>query len=134
MLFDVTQINNGYLITPFDYQTLRDYCYVNNTHNDHPTGWPEYSYWSCDTYPSWLNDLANAGIPFLWEFTLTEDFSYFAYNFPTDDQANCLKSFKTGRRKRLPHVSVKFRKELEVLNATNTLLLQLGFKHGSNQT
>ena len=134
MLFDVPQINNGYLTTPVHYDSLRMYCTPDDTHDDHYTGWPDYTYWSCEVYPPWLNDLANTGIPFLWEFTITEDFSYFAYNFPTDDQANCLKSFRTGKRKRLPHVSVKLRKELEVLNATNTLLLQLGFKHGSNQT
>ena len=132
MLHNVTQICSGYLATPFNSSHLRNFIYHDDLHDDHASGWPEYSLWQSDVYPPLLNTLADMGIPFIWEFVLTEDFSYFAYNFPTDDKPNNLVHYKTGKRKRAPHLTKKMKAELEIINAANTLLYELGIKNGSN--
>lgn len=130
MLYNPVNINNGYLATPFSVKHLTSFVEPDDVHYDHYTGWDEYAYWTESVYPNFLAYLAKAGIPFLWEYTLTEDFSYFAYNFPTDEVANNLVHFRTGRRKRLPHLNKKMIKELEIINAANTLLYELGISHG----
>jgi len=126
----ITNISNGYLITPLSVERVNEhYTGIDDTHNDHTWGWSEYSIWDCDIYPDFLNDMANDGIAFGWEYVLTEDFSYFAYNFPTAEKKNNLVCYKSTARKSLPRLTKKLRLELETESSINELtLLCLGIK------
>lgn len=132
----VITINHGYLVTPVKPETLNHFSDIHSDdiHEDHDWGWPEYSYWHEEdvVYPAMLKRLANAGLVFGWEFACTEDFSYYAYNFPTEESKNNLVYFKTGKRKSLPHLSKKNRKIYEDISIVNELLLRLGVPNGSS--
>ena len=126
ILPEVIQINNGYLITPCSYDLINALLGVDEKYEDHPWNWPEYAIWStAQIYPKQLKHLADLVIAFGWEFVCTEDFSYYAYNFPTEDSKNNLITFKTGKRKDLPHLTKKLRKQLEGTSAANELLYKL---------
>ena len=128
-------VNNGYLITPAKRETLKELGtgYWNDTHLDHSWGWPEYAFWNLDyVFPSFLDNLAKAGIAFGWECICTEDFSYYAYNFPTEDSKNNMVIYRTGRRKGLPFLSVKNRKIHEGNSVVNEFLDRLGVPNGSS--
>lgn len=133
----VITINHGYLVTPIKPDTIAHFADSGSDtdHDDHSWGWPEYAYWleeDAVVYPAILKRLANAGLVFGWEYVCTEDFSYFAYNFPTEESKNNLVYFKTGKRKNLPHLSKKNRKIYEDISIVNELLLRLGVPNGSS--
>lgn len=125
---DLTLFGTGYLTTCLNEERLGEYLHWDNVHHDAPWDWLEYSLYDCDIYPSILMILANAGIAFGWEYILTEDFSYFAYNFPTEGKPNNLVHYKTGRRKSLPAMTKKLRKQLETETSVNVLLHNIGIK------
>lgn len=131
---DISNISNGYLVTPMNKDRLRTLIStgIDDTHDDHEYGWPDHSMWGSDIYPEWINNLADEGIAFIWEFTMTEDFSYFAYNFPTEKVRNNLVAFHTnGKQKKPPYLSKKKREEIETISAVNELLLiTLGKQNG----
>lgn len=129
----VIQIDHGYLITPCSYDLVNALLGIDKCYDDHAWGWDEYAIWSSEhIYPNQLEYLAKLGIAFGWEFVCTEDFSYFAYNFPTEESKNNLITFKTGRRKGLPRLPKKLRKQLEGPSAANELLYKLGHNNGTN--
>lgn len=133
VLPEVLQINNGYLITPCSYDMVNALLGIDECYGDHSWGWAEYAIWSSEyIYPYQLDHLANLGITFGWEYVCTEDFSYYAYNFPTEDSKNNLVTFKTGKRKGLPRLTKKLRKQLEDTSAANELLYKLGLNNGTN--
>lgn len=131
-MYDVISVNSGFLITDLNISTVKAIQHYDDTHEDHPWGWTEYQYYNCDIYPRFLNQFADLGFAFGWEYVLTEDFSYYAYNFPTPNNPNNLVQFRTGKRKQLPRLTKKFKEELEDLSATNELLYTLGKSNGSN--
>lgn len=112
-------------------QAMTDYDEWVNTRDDY--GWDEYSMYESYIYPYLLTEMAKAGIAFTWEYRLTEDFSYYAYNFPTEDNPVNLVHFKTGdKRKNFPRLSKKARQQIESTSAANELLYNMGIKNGSN--
>lgn len=129
----VSFINQGYLCTPVNPDVVNEIQNFNDRHFDHDCGWSEYAYWefSC-VYPEFLNDYVRQGFPFIWEFAATEDLSYFAYYFPTEDSKTNKGFYKTGRRKGPPKLSKKLRLECEKTSAANELLYTLGHKNGFN--
>lgn len=130
---EIMQIDHGYLITPCSYDLVNALLGIDECYDDHPWGWAEYAIWSSEhIYPSQLVHLANLGIAFGWEYVCTEDFSYYAYNFPTEDSKNNLVTFKTGKHKSLPRLTKKLRKQLEGTSAANELLYKLGHNNGTN--
>ncbi|WAW11637.1 hypothetical protein nACB1_060 [Acinetobacter phage nACB1] len=125
----VQLVNSGYLVTPMNANRVKPFTLFDDTLPDHSWGWPEYALWDSDVYPDFLSDLANKGIAFGWEFAVTEDISYFAYNFPTKESKNNLVWFNsTGRRKSLPRMTKKLRLELETESSINELLFTIGIK------
>lgn len=133
MLKYIHEIVTGYLSTPVDMDTVKeitnfdDWVQTNETY-----GWDEYSVGN-GIYPEFLILLADKGLAFHWEYQLTEDFSYYAYNFPTEESKNNLFAFKTGDKHRLPRISKKRLRSIESTSAANELvLLTLGNKNGSN--
>lgn len=129
-------INNSYLTTSLDRQVVDIFFCTSDTHEDSPIGWPEYicearsSDWLI--YPRELVTLADMGIAFVWEYAMTSDLSYVAYNFPTEDSNNTLKWYKTNSKRGLPRMTKKMRLELENITAANELLYKLGIKNGTN--
>lgn len=132
ILPDPIPIGHGYLITPLSQQTVEMHFSFNEIYGDHAYKWPEYAIWDMDSiYPRELKILAEKGLAFLWEYICTEDFSYFAYNFPTEDKPNNLTFFKTGKRKCAPKLSKKLRLQIEKTSAANELLYHLGIDNGT---
>lgn len=122
----VSQIGTGYLITPMNQHRLQLFTDWDQVHDDHIWVWPEYALWDTDVYPQFLEDLAKEGVAFGWEYMCTEDFSYFAYNFPTQESRNNLICYNSFGRKRLPKLTKKLRLQYETESSINELLLTLG--------
>ena len=133
LLPDVYQVERGYLCTPADMdlvESLTDFDTYIDPHTR--TGWSEYSISAEEMYPYFLTQLAKAGIAFGWEYQHTEDMSYFAYNFPTEDNFQNFGTFKTGdKRKNFPRLSKKTLNQIESTSAANELLYQMGIKNGT---
>lgn len=134
LLPEISEINTGYISSPADMDTIRriaDFDEWVQQREDY--NWEEYSIYTSYIYPYLLTELARLGIAFTWEYQLTEDFSYYAYNFPTEDNPVNLVQFKTGnKRKNFPRLSKKARKQIETTSAANELLYIMGIKNGSN--
>lgn len=133
-VFDICQIMQGYLSTELKFDVIKaKFQTPDDVHEDHPYGWQEYAYWGCNTYPDFLNELAEAGIAFSWEFDCTEDFHYGAYNFPTEDSHNNLVIWDSrGKRKSKPSLSKKKLNQISEISAANELLYILGIKHATD--
>lgn len=135
-LQEIVVVNNGYLATPVEEESLIQLgAMYDDVIENHDYNWPEYAAWDANVYPDFLVMMAEHGLAFMWEYVLTEDFSYFAYNFPTEESPNNLVHFRTGKRKKKPRVSKKLLKQYESTSAANELLFRLGTKpHGVNQS
>lgn len=97
------------------------------------TNWKEFAVTNYPIYPTTLVRMADLGLAFTWEYMLTEDFSYYAYNFPTEDKPSNLVLFKTGsKRKSFPRLPKKVYEEISKQSAANELLYKLGIKNGTN--
>lgn len=131
-LDDVSVQHQGYLLTPMLPKLLEEFTPWDDVIDSHEWGWPEYVMYDSDVYPTFLEDLAKKGIAFGWEYECTEDFTYFAYNFPLEGRPFNLFKGKTGRRKHLPRLTKKLRKQLETETHINELLYNIGIKNGSN--
>lgn len=133
MFEDVCDIVCGYLATPVDMDIIKELTdFDERSGNRCDTGWDEYTI-SGSIYPIFLEQLVKMGVAFIWDFYLTEDFKYSAYNFPTEDNHQNYGSFKTGdRRKNVPRLSKKLLKQVESTSAANELLYTMGIKNGSN--
>lgn len=132
----IVTINHGFLATPITEESLIALGVLHDdVLEDHDYAWLEYAAWDSNVYPDYLNEMAKQGLAFMWEYVLTEDFSYFAYNFPTEESPNNLVHYRTGKRKTKPRVSKKLLKQYESTSAANELLFRLGTKpHGVNQS
>ena len=130
----VSDINCGYLATPMQMDNVKELTDFDDWCQEHEhTGWDEYSISSSDVYPVILNTLIRLGLAFTWEYQFTEDFSYYAYNFPTEDNFQNFGTFKTGdKRKNFPRLSKKTLNQIESTSAANELLYQMGIKNGTN--
>lgn len=120
--------NTGYLITPMSKARLSEYMAIDEDYDDHDWLWKEYATWNSDIYPEFLGLLADHGIAFGWEFVLTEDFSYYAYNFPTPEKKNNLICYSSKSKHSLPRMTKKLRLQLETESSINELLLSIGIK------
>ena len=133
LLPDVYQNECGYLSTPADMDLIKRLTEFDEWVQEHSvTGWDEYSVTGTDVYPYFLTLLIRAGIAFAWTYESTEDFAYFAYNFPTEDKPQNYEIFRTGKRKGFARMSKKLRKQIESTSAANELLYTMGIKNGSN--
>lgn len=134
LLPEICSIECGYLSSPAQMDTLKnltDFDEWVQAREDY--GWEEYSNYTTFIYPYFLTEMAKLGIAFTWEYQHTEDFSYYAYNFPTEDKPVNLVQFKTGdKRKNFPRMSKKALSQIETTSAANELLYQMGIKNGSN--
>ena len=131
---DLCNINSGYLASPACMDLLKEVTDFDEwiITRDNPA-WDEYRI-ETDIYPEFLTTLVHLGIAFIWEYDLTEDFQYVAYNFPTEDKPMNYGQFRTGERgKKLPRFTKKFLKETESTSAANELLYKLGHANGSNK-
>lgn len=131
---NVHDINCGYLATPMQMDNVKELTNFDEWCQEHEhTGWDEYSITSSFLYPGFLSTLISLGIAFTWEYQFTEDFSYYAYNFPTEDNFQNFGEFKTGdKRKNFPRLSKKTLNQIESTSAANELLYQMGIKNGTN--
>ena len=120
--------NAGYLITPMSKERLVDFMDIDQDYDDHDWLWREYVTWHTAIYPKFLGLLADHGIAFGWEFVLTEDFSYYAYNFPTPEKKNNLICYSSKSKHSLPRMTKKLRLQLETESSINELLLSIGIK------
>ena len=134
LLPEVYAVDNGYISSPISIELLsRLVRYDDCVEVREDYRWIEYVINNSYIYPQFLTELAKAGIAFTWEFQHTEDFSYYAYNFPTEENPVNLTYFKTGdKRKGFPRMSKKKLNLIESTSAANELLYQLGIKNGSN--
>lgn len=134
LLPEISQVETGYISSPASMDTLKAITDFDEWVQQHESyNWDEYSIYSSYIYPYLLTELARLGIAFTWEYQLTEDFSYYAYNFPTEDNPVNLVYFQTGnRRKNFPRLSKKVRQQIESTSAANELLYTMGIKNGSN--
>lgn len=133
MFPEIYQIECGYLSTPADMDLVKNMTNFDEWVQEHSvTGWSEYSISGTDCYPIFLTQLVKMGIAFAWTYEHTEDFSYFAYNFPTEDKPVNYEFFHTGRRKGFARMSKKYRNQIETTSAANELLYQLGIKNGTS--
>lgn len=134
LLPEIYRVENGYLSSPANMDLLKvgtNFDEWVQEREDYE--WDEYAIGTLQVYPDFLDILANAGIAFTWEYQCTEDFSYYAYNFPTEDSPVNLVQFKTGdKRKGFPRMSKKKLNIIESTSAANELLFQLGIENGSN--
>lgn len=130
----VPDINCGYLATPMQMDNVKELTDFDEWCQEHEhTGWDEYSISSSYVYPEILNTLIHLGLAFTWEYQFTEDFSYYAYNFPTEDNFQNFGTFRTGdKRKNFPRLSKKKLNQIESTSAANELLYQMGIKNGTN--
>lgn len=129
----ICQADIGHLWTP--HHNLLNYLCIGYDNMDEDCSyWNEYMIWNSDIYPNFLQVAADMGVAFIWEYELTEDYSYFAYNFPTIDKPNQLLQYKKdGKRKGIPRITKKKVKELEEISAANWLLHTIGVKpNGTN--
>ena len=129
----VCQADTGHLWIP--HREILNYLGIGYDDIDEDSSyWIEFSLWNSDIYQNFLEQLADMGITFAWEYELTEDYSYFAYNFPTIDKPNNLVQYrKDGRTKRIPRITKAKVKELEEISAANWLLFTIGVKsNGTN--
>lgn len=131
---DIYLVENGYIASPAKMDTIKSFCEFDEWVQEHEQyNWDEYVISVSYVYPAFLTDMYKAGIPFIWEYQLTEDFSYYAYYLPTEDDPKSFVSFKTGdRRKKLPRLSKKSIAEIEKFSSANELIYLLGIKHGVN--
>lgn len=131
---DVQQVNAGFLWSPAQQDLIDALTPTEVIHGDSLVmDWPPYTAFDCSVYPLFLSKLTNIGIAFVWEYEATEDFIYYAYNFPTEDNPSNFGHFKTGdKRKKVPFLSKKKRAEVESYSAAQELLYHLGIKNGSN--
>ena len=134
LLPEIYAVENGYLSSPADEDLLKSVTEFDEWVQEREDYmWDEYVINSIYIYPDFLSSLANAGIAFTWQYQCTEDFSYYAYNFPTEDSPVNLVQFKTGdKRKGFPRMSKKKLNIIESTSAANELLFQLGIENGSN--
>lgn len=134
LLPEIYAVENGYLSSPADEDLLKSVTEFDEWVQEREDyAWDEYVINSIYIYPDFLSRLANAGIAFTWQYECTEDFSYYAYNFPTEDSPVNLVHFKTGdKRKGFPRMSKKKLNIIESTSAANELLFQLGIENGSN--
>lgn len=131
----ISENGTGYLSTPVTGMALRGVMNWDEKLPDREdTSWPEYSIYQSYAYPEALNELVKLGIAFTWEYEITEDFSYYAYNFPTESNPHNYGIFKTGdKRKKFPRLSNKQIKAIESTSAANWLLYTIGVKpNGTN--
>lgn len=133
LLPNVHQVERGYLCTPADMDLVKNLTDFDEYIDPHTrTGWSEYSISAEEIYPYFLTQLAKAGIAFGWEYQHTEDMSYFAYNFPTEEQPVNLHHFSSiGKRKQLPYLNKTKRSDIETTSAANELLYQMGINYGT---
>ena len=134
LLPEIYAVENGYLSSPADEDLLKSVTEFDEWVQEREDYvWDEYVINSIYIYPDFLSSLAKAGIAFTWQYECTEDFSYYAYNFPTEDSPVNLVQFKTGeKRKGFPRMSKKKLNIIESTSAANELLFQLGIENGSN--
>lgn len=131
---DPTEIMCGYLTTPANMHLVKKLISYDERIEANPrTSWDEYGVSGTSIYPHFLNILVDGGIAFGWEYMCTEDFSYFAYNYPTEDTPTGIHFFNSsGRRKQLPRITQAQRSAIETTSAANELLYTMGIKNGSN--
>lgn len=131
---DVHQAEVGFLWSPVGSTLIKNITPAEPLNS--PTvvyGWYPYVVYDSSIYPLFLTKLVKLGIAFIWEYECTEDFYYYAYNFPTEENPNNYSYFKTGdRRKKIPHLFKKKLAEVESYSAAQELLYHLGIKNGSN--
>lgn len=133
---DVDHIGKAYIATPLSMETLKSFLIIDVCLADHSIGWTDYSIDDASledrVIPDAVYSMANKGLAFFWDFTLTTHDSYIAYNFPTEDCSNNLKIYKSNSRRYIPKLSKKKRLEIEKTSAANELLYKLGIKNGTN--
>ena len=134
LLPDVYLPQSGFLNTPVNMDIIKNLTDFDEWTQQHSrTLWDEYSISGYEVYPYFLTELAKLGLAFGWEYEHTEGMYHFAYNFPTEDKPiNLVHYSSVGRRKTLPYLTRKMRKQIESTSAANELLYQLGIKNGSN--
>lgn len=132
----VEHIGRGYIATPISRDILKAFLILDENLGDHSLGWPDYSVAVYTSYervmPEAIYEMANRGLAFFWDFTLTTHDSYIAYNFPTEDSPNNLKVYKSNSRRYIPRLSKSKRLEIEKTSAANELLIKLGIQNGKN--
>lgn len=131
---DVHEINSGYLASPVLMDTFKSITNFDEcTTKREDTGWDEYVISCSYPYPDFLKVLYELGIPFQWEYQFTEDFSYYAYFFPTEDDPTYHGFYSTTDRKNKPK---GLRKKLNAINtfaAASELLFKIGVNpNGTN--
>lgn len=126
----VYEITTGYLATPNEIDFIGFGSDLNSgdlSESEHDlTNWLEYVVVNCAIYPAFLELLIAKGIAFIWQYEFTEDFAYYAYNFPTED-----KPVNSGHFSTLTNIDLAtlLGDSLEAVNATsaaNLLLSKLG--------
>lgn len=132
----VEHIGRAYIATPMSRDTLKAFLIIDERLGDHSLGWTDYSVDRTRLHESVIPEavyvMANKGLAFFWDFTLTSHDSYIAYNFPTEDSPNNLKVYKSNSRRYAPRLSKKKKLEIEKTSAANELLLNLGLQNGKN--
>lgn len=131
---EIYEISSGYISTPMNSELLVELISYDQYVSEHGiTSWKEFTVTNYPIYPTTLVRMADLGIAFTWEYMLTEDFSYYAYNFPTEDKPSNLVLFKTGsKRKSFPRLPKKVYEEISKQSAANELLYKLGISNGTN--
>ena len=128
------QVECGYLASPAsmdNIKVLADFDEWVQAREDYD--WEEYSIATDYYYPWFLPLIARKGIAFTWQYQLSEDFSYYAYFFPTEDGEQNIVYFKTGdKRKSFPFLTKRKLNQIETTSAANELLYQLGIKNGTS--
>ena len=134
LLPEIYQTESGYISSPASMDIIKNFTDFDEWVQEREDyDWGEYVISSSSVYPHYLTELAKAGIAFTWEYEATEDFSYYAYNFPTEDKPINLVHFKTGdKRKNFPRMSKKNLRVIESTSAANELLITLGIENGLN--
>lgn len=130
----IHNVNCGYISTPVSEEVVTKFVgYDSCVQRREDTDWFEYSVTCSNTYPSFLNELFQAGIPFFWEFNFTEDFSYYAYFFPTEDNPTYHGIYSTTDRKNKPKGLRKNLKAINTFAAASELLFKIGVNpNGTN--
>ena len=86
LLPEIYQTESGYISSPASMDIIKNFTGFDEWVQEREDyDWGEYVISSSSVYPHYLTELAKAGIAFTWEYESTEDFSYYAYNFPTED-------------------------------------------------
>lgn len=130
-------INAGFLQSPLD-STLLLVEYGLHTCDVKPSelfnGWFDHNIGEQEElFIPALISLASDGIPFAYEYFLTEDVVYLAYNFPTYEKNDCIEYIMSrDRKKNFPRVSNKRVTELTTIFYKNRLLKKLGVSDGNS--